>query len=101
MQPLAVVPGCLAGLAGPGPLALAVGEARPGEHVVIGQVQVGRVHRKLADELEQACQAVQQPLGGRRGDGILFAKECVFVCVCAHLCNPARNPDSARDKSLP
>lgn len=65
MQALAVVAGGLAGLARPGPFALAVGEARPGEDVVVGQVQVGRVHRKLADELKQASQAVQQPLEER------------------------------------
>lgn len=52
----------LAGLSLPGPLPLSLSQAGPGEDVVVGQVQVRRVHRKLADELEQAGQAVQQPL---------------------------------------
>ena len=65
MQALDVVSGSLAGFAGPGALALRVAQARPGEHVVVGQVQVRGVHRKLADELQQAGQTVQQPLGER------------------------------------
>lgn len=52
----------LAGLARPRPFALAVGQAGPGEDVVVGQVQVRGVHRELADQLQQAGQAVEQPL---------------------------------------
>lgn len=59
----------LAGLPLPRTLALAVGEAGPGEDVVIRQVQICRVHRKLADELQQASQAVKQPLQDRMGRG--------------------------------
>lgn len=62
VQALPVLHRRLAGLPWPRPLALAVGQAGPGEDVVVGQVQVGRVHRKLADELQQTGQAVQQPL---------------------------------------
>lgn len=59
----------LAGLPWPRPLALAVGQAGPGEDIVIGQVQVCRVHRKLADELEQTSKAVQQPLQDDKDEG--------------------------------
>lgn len=62
VETFAVLHGGLARLPGPGPLALAVGEAGPGEDVVVGQVQVSRVHGKLANELQQASQTVQQPL---------------------------------------
>lgn len=68
VQAFPVLYGGLAGFARPRPFALALGEARPGEDVVIGQVQVCRVHRKLADQLQQAGQAVQQPLQ-RRTEG--------------------------------
>lgn len=64
VQALPVLHRRLAGLPRPRPLALTVGQAGPGEDVVVGQVQVGRVHRKLADELQQTGQAVQQPLQG-------------------------------------
>ena len=40
VEALAVLPGGFAGLAGPGPLALAVGQPGPGENIVVGQVQV-------------------------------------------------------------
>jgi len=62
VQAFAVLHGGLAGFARPRPLALAVGEAGPGEDVVVGQVQVRGVHGELADQLQQAGQAVQQPL---------------------------------------
>lgn len=65
VQALPVLHRRLAGLARPRPLALTVGETGPGEDVVVGQVQVCRVHCKLADELQQAGQAVEQPLRRR------------------------------------
>lgn len=66
VQAFPVLHGGLAGLARPSPFALAVGEAGPGEDVVVGQVQVCGVHRKLADQLQQAGQAVEQPLQRRQ-----------------------------------
>lgn len=62
VQAFPVFHGRLAGFAGPRSFTLAVGEAGPGEDVMVGQVQVCRVHRKLADQLQQAGQAVEQPL---------------------------------------
>lgn len=66
MQAFPVLHGGLAGFARPRPLSLAVGEAGPGEDVVVGQVQVCGVHPKLADQLQQAGQAVEQPLQERQ-----------------------------------
>lgn len=67
VQAFPVIDRGLAGFAGPRPFSLAVGEAGPGEDVVVGQVQVCGVHRELADELQQAGQAVQQPLQRKQG----------------------------------
>lgn len=55
----------LTGLARPRSFALAVSEARPGEDIMVGQVQVCWVHCELTDELQQAGQAVEQPLQRR------------------------------------
>lgn len=66
VQAFPMLPSALAGLPGPRPLALCVCEARPGEDVMVGQVQISRVHRKLADQLQQTGQAVQQPLSERK-----------------------------------
>lgn len=66
VQALPVLYRGLAGFARPRPFALAVSEAGPGEDVVVGQVQVCGVHRELADQLQQAGQAVQQPLQRRQ-----------------------------------
>lgn len=68
MQPLPVIYSRLAGFARPRSFPLAVGEAGPGEDVVVGQVQVCGVHGKLADQFEQAGQAVEQPLQRRQID---------------------------------
>ena len=65
VQAFSVLHGGLAGFSWPRTLALAVGQAGPGKDVVVGQVQVRWVHRELADELQQAGQAVQQPLRRR------------------------------------
>lgn len=56
-----------AGLAVPCTLTLAVSKAGPGKDIVISQVEIYRVHCKLADELQQASQAVKQPLQERTG----------------------------------
>lgn len=81
VQAFPVLHSGLARLARPGPFALAVGEAGPGEDVVVGQVQVCRVHSKLADQLQQAGQAVEQPLQWkpqtwRSHDTILHLETC-------------------------
>lgn len=65
VQAFPVLHGGFAGFAGPRSLPLAVGEPGPGEDVVVGQVQVCGVHGELADELQQAGQAVEQPLQAR------------------------------------
>lgn len=57
----------LAGLAVPCALTLAVSKAGPGKDVMISQVEICRVHCKLADELQQASQAVKQPLQDSTG----------------------------------
>lgn len=62
VQVLPMIDGGFARLPRPGPLPLCVCETGPGEDVVIGQVQIGRVHRELTDQLQQAGETVQQPL---------------------------------------
>lgn len=57
----------LTGLAVPCALTLAVSKAGPGKDVMISQVEICRVHCKLADELQQASQAVKQPLQDSTG----------------------------------
>lgn len=57
-----------AGLSRPRPFALALGKARPGKDVVVCQVQVCGVDCELADELQQAGEAVQLPLQAKRVD---------------------------------
>lgn len=67
VQTLPVLHGGFARLARPSPFALAVCEAGPGEDIVVGQVQIRRVHCKLADQLQEAGQAVQLPLQTKTG----------------------------------
>lgn len=62
VQPFPMIHRGFARLARPRPFALAFGEAGPGENVVVGEIQVCGVHGKLADQLQQAGQAVQLPL---------------------------------------
>lgn len=54
VQTLSMFHSGFARLAGPSPFALTVCEARPGEDIMVGQVQICRVHSKLADQLQQA-----------------------------------------------
>lgn len=49
VQAFPVLSGTLAGLPWPRPLALRVREAGPGKDVMVGQIQISRVHCKLAD----------------------------------------------------
>lgn len=62
VQVLAMIHGGFARLPGPRPLPLCVRETGPGEDVVIRQVQIGRVHSKLTDQLQKTRKTVQQPL---------------------------------------
>lgn len=62
MQALSMFPGGFAGLPWPSPLPLCVRETRPREDVMIGQVKISRIHRELANELQQTRETVQQPL---------------------------------------
>lgn len=62
MQALPMIPCSFAGLPWPRPFPLCVRETRPGENIMIGQVQIGRIHRELTNELQQTCETVQQPL---------------------------------------
>lgn len=68
VQAFSMLHGGFAGFSRPRPFALAFGKAGPGKDVVVGQVQVCGVDCELADELQQAGEAVQLPLQAKRVD---------------------------------
>lgn len=76
MQALPMIPGGFVGLPWPRSLPLCVRETRPGENIMIGQVQIGWIHRELTNELQQTRETVQQPLQREKRSNVISTAAC-------------------------